>query len=41
MIQKQKQLLKLINKVARNDVSDAINNVLDAVSTHLIEVPDY
>ena len=25
------KLLKLISKVARNDVSDAINNILDAV----------
>jgi hypothetical protein len=40
MITKQKHLLKLINKVARNDVSDAINNILDAVATHLANHPD-
>ena len=41
MISKQRLLLKLINKVAKNDVSDAINNILDAVSTYLAEQPDY
>ena len=40
MIAQQKALLKLINKVARNDVSDAINNILDAVSTHLDKKPE-
>lgn len=35
MIQKLKMLLKFINKVARNDVTDAINNIMDAVSSHL------
>jgi len=40
MINNQKNLLKLINKVARNDVSDAINNILDAVATHLANYPD-
>lgn len=29
------KILKVISKVARNDVSDAINNILDAVSKHL------
>ncbi len=32
MLAKMKQLLKLINKVARNDVTDAINSILDAVT---------
>jgi COP9 signalosome complex subunit 2 len=41
MVTKQRQLLKFINKVARNDVSDAINNILDAVSSHLAGQPDY
>lgn len=41
MVAKHKQLLKLVNKVARNDLSDAINNILDAVSTHLVEQPNY
>jgi hypothetical protein len=40
MISNQRHLLKLINKVARNDVSDAINNILDAASTHLADHPD-
>ena len=31
----QGKLLQLISKVARNDVSDAINNILDAVQKHL------
>jgi hypothetical protein len=35
MVNKQRMLLKLINKVAKNDVSEAINSILDAVSTHL------
>jgi hypothetical protein len=30
------KILKLISKVARNDVSDAINNILDAVQKHLV-----
>jgi len=29
------KILKIISKVARNDVSDAINNILDAVAKHL------
>ena len=40
MVNKQRSLLKLINKVARNEVSDAINNILDAVSTHLNDHPN-
>jgi hypothetical protein len=35
MVSKQRMLLKLINKVAKNDVSEAINSILDAVSTFL------
>ena len=31
----QGRILKIMDKVARNDVSDAINNILDAVSKHL------
>jgi len=41
MVSKQNKLLKLINKVARNDVSDAVNNILDAVSSYLNDKPDY
>ena len=33
MVTKHKALLKLINKVARNDVTDAINNILECVSS--------
>lgn len=40
MVNKHKSLLKLINKVARNEFSDAINNILDAVQTHLYENPN-
>lgn len=36
MLQKQRALLKFMGKVARNDASDAINNILDAVATHLV-----
>jgi len=32
-----KKLLSLIDKVTRNDVSDAINNILDAISRNLEE----
>ena len=41
MLSKQRVLLKTIPKVARNDVSDAINNILDAVSQHLNGQPEY
>ena len=41
MVQKHRLLLKLVNKVARNDLSDAVNNILDAVSTFLVEQPNY
>ena len=36
----QQEILKFMSKVARNDVSDAINNILDAVSKHLADSPD-
>ena len=41
MVAKQRQLLKLINKVAKNDVSESINNVLDAISNYLADNPEY
>jgi hypothetical protein len=41
MVSKQSKLLKYINRVARNDVSDAINKILDAVSTYLVHVPNF
>ena len=37
MKQYQAEILKIMGKVARNDVSDAINNILDAVSKHLVD----
>lgn len=40
MIAKQSLLLKMVNKVAREDLSDAVNAVLDAVASHLGEQPD-
>lgn len=33
--------LGLVNKVARNDVSDAINNIVDAGMRYLEDQPDY
>jgi hypothetical protein len=35
MVSYQHKLLESIDKVARNDVSDAINNILDAVARNL------
>jgi len=35
MKETQSKILKIMDKVARNDVSDAINNILDAVAKHL------
>ena len=40
MVSKLKTLLKLINKVAKSDVSDAINNIIDAVN-NLGQEPEY
>jgi hypothetical protein len=36
----QEKLLLLMNLVARNDVSDAINNIFDSVSKHLNNEPE-
>jgi hypothetical protein len=41
MIAKQRYMLKMVNKVAREDLADAINAVLDAVSNSLGDFPDY
>ena len=35
MKETQKKILTIMDKVARNDVSDAINNILDAVAKYL------
>lgn len=34
-------MLKLINKVAKNDVSEAINNIIDAIATSLNDHKEY
>ena len=39
VVQTYTKLLSLISKVARNDVSDAINNILDVVSRALADRP--
>lgn len=36
----QKKMLGMMGKVARNAVSDAINNILDAVSKHIENMPN-
>lgn len=36
----QKKMLSMMSKVARNAVSDAINNILDAVSKHIESMPN-
>lgn len=36
----QKKMLGMMNKVARNAVSEAINNILDAVSKHIEHMPN-
>jgi len=36
----QRKMLGMMNKVARNAVSDAINNILDAVSKHIEHMPN-
>lgn len=41
MVTKQSKLLKLMNKVTKTVVSDAMNNILDAVSTYLVQSPVY
>jgi hypothetical protein len=39
MVEKQKMFLKMVNKVAREDLSEAINAILDAVSNYLADKP--
>ena len=41
MVDKQRALLRLVNKVAREDLSQAVNDVLDAVSTYLADKPEF
>ena len=41
MVAKQTLLLKMVSKVAREDLSDAVNAVLDAVANYLSDKPDY
>lgn len=40
MIAKQRYLLKMVSKVAREDLSDAVNAVLDSISINLAAFPD-
>lgn len=40
MLNKQSLLLKMVNKVAREDLSDAVNAVLDAVAHYLSASPE-
>jgi hypothetical protein len=40
MISNQRLLLKMVSKVAREDLSDAVNEVLDAVAHHLASHPE-
>ena len=40
MIEKQKRLLKMVNKVGREEISEAVNAILDAVATYLGEKPE-
>ncbi len=41
MIAKQRYMLKMVSKVAREDLSEAVNAVLDSVSNNLAAFPDY
>ncbi len=41
MITKQRQMLKMVSKVAREDLAEAVNAVLDSVSNNLGDFPDY
>ena len=41
MIGRQRYLLKMVSKVTREDLSEAVNAVLDAVAHHLGSHPDY
>lgn len=41
MMSNQRQFLKLVNKVAREDLSEAINGILDSVSKHLHDQPEF
>jgi hypothetical protein len=34
-------MLKMITKVAREDLAEAVNAVLDSVSNNLVNFPDY
>lgn len=39
MVAKQRALLRMVSKVAREDLSEAVNAILDAVTNHLQEKP--
>jgi len=40
MVSKQRMLLKMINRVSREELSDAVNAILDAVTQYLGERPE-
>jgi hypothetical protein len=40
MIEKQKKLLRMVNKVGREELSEAVNAILDAVATYLGDKPE-
>ena len=40
MLDKQKMLLKMSPKVSKNDTSEAIMAILDAIQTHLADKPE-
>jgi COP9 signalosome complex subunit 2 len=41
MLAKQRYMLKMVSKVAREDLAEAVNSVLDSVATNLGAFPDY
>lgn len=41
MVENQRNLLTLVTKVTKEELSEAVNNVLDAVANHLAAQPDY
>ena len=41
MVAKQRYLLKMVGKVTREDLSEAVNAILDAVANHLQAYTDY
>lgn len=40
MVNKQRFILKMVNKVSREELSDAVNAILDAVAQYLQDKPE-